>query len=165
MLLQAAGHLVILKIQQYGIRREIKQRITAGAPDQVLALIKIPKTLEEKSRHIFQRIDEGEFRYNGNMYDIVRQEAHGDTTWYYCLSDEKETQLFANLDDLVKRETSRDASQKQRLVRLLDWLGSLFFDHCRDAMFVFSAEEIELACHVFGLKTWIGAPITPPPEA
>ena len=164
MLLQAAGCLFIFKIRQYEIRREIKQRIKAGAPDQELSLIKIPKTLEEKPHPAFRRIDEGEFRYDGNMYDVVRQEAHGDTTWYYCLSDEKETQLFANLDDLVKREMSRDTEQKQRLVRLLDWLGSLFFDHRREVAFAFSAEEIELTHGAFGLKTWIGTPLTPPPE-
>jgi hypothetical protein len=51
----------------------------------------------------FQRIDERKCRYDGVLYDVVRQEIHGDTTWYYRLRDEDETRLFANLDELAKK--------------------------------------------------------------
>jgi hypothetical protein len=164
MLLQAAGHLVFFKIQQYEIRCEIKQRIKLGAPDHELVLIKIPKTLEEKPRNIFQRIAEGEFRCGGNMYDIIRRETHGDTTWYYCLADEKEAQLFANMDELIKQDLSQNAKHKQQMAGLLQWLGSLFFGHHDNAAFVHAVEETESTNYFFRLKIWSSPSATPAPK-
>jgi len=165
MLFQATGWLFIFEIQQCEIRREIKQQIKAGVPEQDLVLLKISRNLEEKSNSIFQRIHEREFRYEGNMYDIIRREAHGDTTWYYCLSDEKETQLFANLDELVKRDMNQNPERQQQIGKLFHLLGSLFFNSRDNDLFVYAGEEIESTDFLFRLKTWIGTPLTPPPEA
>jgi hypothetical protein len=163
-LFQAAGHLIIFKIQQYEICKEIKRQIKAGVPEEVLVLLKIPRTLEAAPNSIFQRIHEREFRYDDKLYDIVRQETHGDTTWYYCLSDEKETQLFANLDELMKRDMNRNAERRQQIGRLLHLLGSLFFNPHDDAPFIYALEDVESIIYLFNLKTWIDTPPTPPPE-
>lgn len=162
MLLQAAGYIVVFEIQKHGIRREIKQQIKAGVPQAELVLFKI---CEEKPDPAFQRVDEHEFRYDGKMYDIVRQESHGDRTWYYCLADEKETQLFAHLEELVKRGMNQNPEQQQRLERLLNICGLLFFSPgdelaCREAI-----AEMALSNDCFELKNWITSPPTPPPEA
>src|SRR5512145_2319928 len=90
LIFQGAGHFFVFKIQQHEIRREMKRRIKAGVPETELVLFKI---LDQKPDPAFQRVDAHEFRFDGKMYDIVRRESHGDTTWYYCLSDELETQL------------------------------------------------------------------------
>lgn len=52
-----------------------------------------------------------EFYLGKSMYDIVNREinAQGEIV-LYCINDIKEKQLFANLDDLVQKNT---ASQKQ----------------------------------------------------
>jgi hypothetical protein len=99
------------------------------------------------------------------MYDVVRQAPHRDTTWYYCLSDEKESQLFANLDQLVKRDMSQNPERQQQLGKLLHWLGALIFSPSDPKPLVYSAEEVELTGDLFKLKTWIDTPIAPPPEA
>ena len=162
MLLQAAGYIVVFEIQKHGIRREIKQQIKAGVPEAELVLLKF---CEGKSEPAFQRVDEHEFRYGGKMYDIVRQENHGDTTWYYCLADEKETQLFAHLEELVKRGMRQNPEQQQRLERLLSIFGLLFFSPGDGAIWGETIEEMAVSNDCFELKTWITSPPTPPPEA
>ncbi|MDZ7289339.1 MAG: hypothetical protein ONB44_07820 [candidate division KSB1 bacterium] len=162
MLLQAAGYLFVFEIQKYEIRREIKQHIKAGVPEAELVLFKI---CEGKPHPAFQRVEEHEFRYDGQMYDVVRQESHGDTTWYYCLADEKETQLFANLEELVKRDLGQNAEWQQRVHRLLNLFVLLFFSPNDGVCLVDVAEEMAWDHHGFGLKTWIDPPPTPPPEA
>lgn len=161
-LLQAAGFIVVLEIQKHGIRQEIKQQIKAGVPEAELVLWKF---CEGKSEPAFQRIDEHEFRYGGKMYDIVRQESHGDTTWYYCLADEKETQLFAQLEELVKRGMRQNPEQQQRLERLLSLFGLLFFGPGEDAVGSDTNTEMAVSNYCFELKTWTTPPPTPPPEA
>jgi len=161
-LFHAAGYLFVFEIQKYEIRREIKQQIKAGVPEAELVLLKISG---ESSTLPFQRIDEHEFRYGGNMYDIVREEARGDTIWYYCLADEKETQLFADLDELVKRDMNQNTARHQKIEKLLHLLGPCFFSSRDEAPWVDSAEEVELTTDWFGLKIWIDPPPTPPPKA
>jgi len=165
MLLQAAGYFFVFKLQQHEIRQEIKQQIKAGVPEEELVLFKIPQILGEKPPATFQRIHAREFRYNGKLYDIVREETHGDTTWYYCLPDEKETQLFANLDELVKRDMDQNPARQQQRERILQLFGPLFFSRHQDFPFLDSAEEVKFAADRFGLKIWIDPPPTPPPEA
>ena len=160
MLFRTAGHLFVFEAQQYKIRQEIKRQIKAGVPKEELVLLKIAEF-----DPAFQSLHAREFRYLGQMYDVVRQEAHGDTTWYYCLSDEQETQLFANLDKSVKRDMSQNPERQQQLGRLLLLLGSLFFPPLGDNSLHYAAEAVELTADLFKLKTWIGAPNTPPPEA
>jgi len=164
MLLQAGGYFFVFKLQQHEIRQEIKQQIKAGVPEDELVLFKIPNTSAGKPRSL-QHIHEGEFRYNGVMYDVTRQETHGDTIWYYCLADEKETQLFANLDESVKRDMNQNPARQQKLERILQLFGSLFLSNHQDFPFLDSAEEVKLTADRFGLKIWIGPPPTPPPEA
>jgi len=164
MLLQAAGYFFVFKLQQDEIRQKIKQQIKAGVPEEELVLFKISKALANQSRN-FWSIPGREFRSNGVMYDVVRQEMHGDSTWYYCLADEKETQLFAHLDAAVKLDMNPNSAQQQKLERILRLLGLLYFSHPHDFSVLESAQEVKLAADCFGLKIWIDPPPTPPPEA
>ncbi len=161
---QTAGYLFVFKLQQHEIRQEIKQQIKAGIPEGELVLFKIPKTLASKTRS-FWSIPEGELHYNGKRYDVVRQETHGDTIWYYCLADEKETRLFANLDEAVKHDMNQNPARQQKRERILQLFGPLFFSHDQDFPFLEPAEQAKLAADCFGLKIWIDPPPTPPPEA
>jgi hypothetical protein len=162
MLLQAAGYFFVFKILQHEIRQEIEQQIKAGVPETELVLLKI---FEAKPHLAFQRVEEHEFRYDGKMYDIVRQEAHGDTTWYYCLADEKETQLFANLDEVVKQDMTGNPQHWKQIDELLRLLGALYCSHKTEGLFIFSNEQNVATLFFFSLKTWDFIPSTPPPEA
>jgi len=164
MFLQPPGYVLIFKVQQYQIRKEMKHRIKNGVPEEELALLKIPRKLEEESNHVFQRIHEREFRYEGKMYDIVRQEQYGDTTWYYCVSDEKETVLFANLDDLVNREASQNPQRKQQSEELQRLLNTFFVVQHNRPYPVSSPGEGGLIDYRFDIQTWINTPPVPPPK-
>jgi hypothetical protein len=162
MLFQTAGTLFVFRIQQHKIRREIKQQIKAGVPEAELVLF---KSHEGKPNPAFQRVEKHEFRYAGKMFDIVRQESHGDTTWYYCLADEKETQLFANLDELVKQDMSGNSQHRKHVDELLHLLGVLYFTHSHEEYFICSNSQKTATFFFFSLKTWDFPPTTPPPEA
>ena len=164
-LFQAEAYLVIFEIQQYQVRREIKQRIKAGVPEDELVLLEIPAALEENPGATFQRINGHEFRYQGTMYDVIRQERCGKVTRYYCINDEKETRLFANLDNLVHRQMDRDSRRREQR-RDLQRLLSLIYYHCdTDFRLLRSEGEFELTHHPFALKTWASLPVIPPPQS
>lgn len=165
LLFQAVGYLFIFTAQQYNIRTEIQQQIKAGVPVTDLVLFKILPTSSKKTHSIYQWIHESELRYDGNLYDVVCQEVHGDTTWYYCISDEKETQLFANLDKLVKRDMSQNTEWQQRVGKLLQLLGPWFLSPPKSLPLFESTEETAANDYCFRLKNWTNVPPPPPPKA
>ena len=127
LLFSSAGCVLLLKLQQYQVRQEVKQRLKAAVPAEELVLLKIARQLEQDGSPAFERIHSREFRYRGQLYDIVRQEAHEDTTWYYCLHDAQETRLFAQLEDLTDQELDRTGTRQKQRILLFKLLSSLYF--------------------------------------
>ena len=98
----SAGHAIVFTALRYTVRQEIKALLKQGVPEGELHVLIIPKSVEFDPNSSFQRIHEGEFRYEGKMYDIVRRELRGDTTVYYCVNDVQEEKLFADLDEQIR---------------------------------------------------------------
>lgn len=109
------------------IKKEIKRQLKQGIPEHELVLLGIPAELEKEPNARFQRIHAREFRYLGQMYDIVRQESRDDTTWYWCIHDFKESALFAELDGLAGRLREGDLPSRENRSRLLRYFQTLFF--------------------------------------
>lgn len=164
MLLQPGAVWLIFKTQQYQIRREIKHRIRAGLPETALVLLKIPQAWEAGRHPDFQRIHDREFRFKGKMYDIVRREMHGDTTWYHCVSDEKETELFANLDQMVRNECRQNPQRKQQLEKLQQLLNLLFVLASGQSNLLDPVTRNQPANDRFIPLPWTQSPPVPPPE-
>ena len=59
----------------------------------------------------YKRISSGEFRLNGNLYDIVREVKNGSNIVLYCINDKREESL---LKELSKKIDDNVANRKQR---------------------------------------------------
>lgn len=164
MVIQSFGHLLVFKVQQSQVRREIKQQIKAGVAEKDLVLLKIPKAFEENSNSVFQRIHSKEFRYKGNMYDIIRQRDHGDTTWYYCIADVKESGLFASLESRIRFEMTHNAERKEQSEQVLRLLTGFYCNDFDNTDAVYFKNELPFTYYNFTVKTWHPLPITPPPQ-
>jgi predicted P-loop ATPase/GTPase len=102
------GFYLNFEIEQYRIKEEIKFEIINNLPENELTLVKISSGDNEK----ITWMDEGrEFRYEGNMFDVVKSKKATDTTYYYCFNDIKESKLMARLDKLVKEQTDNSQSR------------------------------------------------------
>lgn len=94
------GYIFVFKIQQYQVRREIIHNIKNGIPEEALHCILVN---QENIKAILWK-DKKEFRYKGQMYDVVKQEQiDANTTRYYCIIDSKETLLFHKLQEHLNR--------------------------------------------------------------
>jgi len=67
-----------------------------------LVVLGVPKVLEAVDNERFVKIHSREFRFDGQMYDIVRTRAGIDTTWYTVYADYKEGNLLAQRDQALK---------------------------------------------------------------
>jgi hypothetical protein len=103
------GYFVFFKAEQFALRCEMKERIKSSLPESQLQHFAFSK---QKTSSLDWERRGKEFRLNGKMYDVVRTEAKGDTIHFYCLRDDKETKLFAGLDQLLKKEATAGKSGK-----------------------------------------------------
>lgn len=110
------GLLVVFKLQQLQIRREIKRQIKRGVPENELHLISVKQGQEEQ----LDWQNEKEFIYKGTFYDVVRKETGvGGATLYYCINDTQEEELFANLDAIIKQYSEKQQSKGKMAKKLM----------------------------------------------
>ncbi|MCK6649467.1 MAG: hypothetical protein L6Q66_07415 [Bacteroidia bacterium] len=118
-----AGVIVVFKLQQFSIRREIKRQIKRGVSDEELHVIIV--NTENSEELSWQK--ENEFIYKGAMYDIVKKETLADSSIaYYCINDKQETELFAHLDELIRKDMDHRSPVGKTAKKLFQVLSSIF---------------------------------------
>lgn len=157
------GAFVQFKVRQYQVKKEIKHRIKAGIPQQELDVIKVPLEWEKEKNKDFKWIEGHEFRYKGEMYDVVKSEQHEGETWYYCIKDEKEKALFVELDEMVARKIAHDKTND-------DWatasfVSLVYLSPQNSIPLFFSTDSKGVNPYVFASMTWVNSPPTQPPKA
>jgi hypothetical protein len=97
------GYLAIFSVMQLRIRSEVKKMLKANLPESKLTTFAFCTVGLENDEYPIQWIEDHEFRYDGSLYDIARSYSRGDTTYFVCINDKQEDQLFAHLDNHVQR--------------------------------------------------------------
>ena len=165
LLLASSSSLFLTFIIKHAIiRNEIKDRIKSGLPKTSLTLI---KKYNEKGRKnlLLKWFRENEFSFNGKMYDVVTEEKHGDTIWYYCLMDEKESSLFNKMGELTRKEIRNDKGIKGLFLRISNFLSQNFVSVItQNVLQIRDIKTIQFAAYFFSVKPFIHKPDTPPPE-
>ena len=157
--------MVLFKLRREQLRHELKEKLEHSVPQEDLKLIKIPVGWIKHPPAHFQHIKKNEFRLDGTMYDIVYRESKPDTLWLYCLADEAETLLFAQLDRWVEQQNTHDPFQQgqfQQWERLLDSLYPIVpaLSHSK----LFRASQLSLPPYRFSFLPWEPEATKPPPK-
>lgn len=105
------GIFIVFKIQQAQIRKEIKQQIKAGIPENELHSFNLSVQEYEKLEWVREDI---EFGWNHEMFDIVKFDPKGDSIHLLCVNDKEETILFAELDKLMQVKTEKESNNSNR---------------------------------------------------
>jgi hypothetical protein len=121
----------ILQIQKKMIRKEVKHRMIAGMQLDELVLLKF--TAAESENNLRWEHSK-EFEYRDQMFDIVKQETKGDTTYYWCWLDDRETQLNKQLDALVAEILGGHPQSKEKQDKLTDFFKKLYCQHSQEFM-------------------------------
>jgi hypothetical protein len=102
-MLPLGGTYISFWLKRSQLQNAMEHRIRKAKTEENLEIVKIPKSLEANPDKTFKRIHSREFRFLGNMYDVVRQEDRGSETWYWAIHDEEETVLYAKMDELKRK--------------------------------------------------------------
>lgn len=133
------GYYIVFKTSQLKVKSEIKKLIKSSVPEDQLVVFR----LSPENQNDFEWIHSKEFRYKGNMYDIVRKTViSASETDLYCIHDVQETGLFAHLDFLVKQAMNHDKNASKSSTLLSVYFSMLYFQSYQD--FNFSPQGTEM---------------------
>ena len=113
-----------LRLERYGLRREVRERLLAGVEPGELVLLAFS---QEEARQVLRWERDDEFEYNGHMYDVVRAEWVGASGRFWCWPDGPETRLNQELEALTVRLFHDAPEPGQQTGRLVYFFKSLFF--------------------------------------
>lgn len=122
-LLNAMGYFMVFMAMQQELKTRARTAKTLH-PDQVIAIV-----VEKDALKQIQWVEEGEeMLFNHQRYDIVKVVEGKDATTFYCLADQAETALYAELENHVKSDTGTNHPFKSRsLKKFLQKDLKLFF--------------------------------------
>ncbi len=147
-----------LHYQKTIVKKEVKRQIIAGIDKDDLVLLKFSK----KEAQIKLRWEHSkEFEYNQQMYDVVETGTLGDTVYYWCWLDQKETKLNRQLEELSAQALGKDNKIREKNERLISFFNSLYFA----ASFNWNGSTPELFYRQFCLFSDLYSSITIPPPA
>jgi len=161
---QSVGCLVIFKLQQLQVRQDVKHHFLSNLSNNELEVIKISKNRGDKTNLLNRFTNPDEFSYAGMMYDVIRKESHGDTMWYYCYPDKKETKVLAELDNFIRDQTTNNSQKKKQREDYQRILSSLFPAGYQEYSSIIRPFTHLNSCYLFHVKTWSSSPLTHPPQ-
>lgn len=117
----------------------MKLFIKQGLPENELTMILVTP----ENRNLLDWEEDHEFRYKGTMYDIVKIKTVCETsTIYYCIKDNEETKLFAQLDEEVDKRMNADRNGSDSLKNLFKLLSNVYYSQQNTIWISFQAEFV-----------------------
>lgn len=105
------GYVIVFKVLQNQVRHEIKQKIKQSVPDNELIIIAVPF---DDDHCLMWTKPNKEFRFKGEMYDVVKIESRGNQILYFCIHDFKESKLFAEIDHHIHNHIANNPNHRKR---------------------------------------------------
>ena len=124
------------------------------------------KFTKKESETILKWKHAGEFEYDGQMYDIVEKHQEGDTSFYHCYKDHKETRLNKKIDRLVSSAMGQDPGQKSQAARIVNFFKTVY----RQDVFSWtpkatSTQIFNFSFFIFNYSSLAVTPPSPPPKS
>lgn len=113
------------KSQQKIIRKQVKRALVHSVDQSELVELRFSKTQLETE---LEWKHSKEFRYKGEMYDIVSREESADSTVFFCWWDHAETKLYKQLDQLLAAALGSNPHRKKQSELVVQFYKSLFFN-------------------------------------
>ncbi len=110
LLVQQAGWTVLFHGVRVSARREARARVMSGVPRSECRCFTLLATDVGKDGKGLTWEHNGEFTFEGVMYDVVRIEGSGDYVTVLAVADLKESALYQRVQDEVRRQTSQTAA-------------------------------------------------------
>lgn len=113
-----------LNVQKAMVRHTVREQLKESPEENELVLLKFTAT-ESTAKLKWEHSKE--FEYDHQMYDVVETKIIGDTIYYWCWWDHKETKLNQQLRHWFDNAFSTDPQNREKHRWLLSYFKSLYF--------------------------------------
>ncbi len=103
------GFIFYFLIERENAKGEAFEEITSLKSNEKIEVLSISKSVINDGK-IFLRINNKEIKYEGKMYDIVKEEKRTDKIIFYCVHDEKEDKLEKDFAKTVNKNLNQKAA-------------------------------------------------------
>lgn len=152
-----------LSYQKYEIKGEVRKMISNGIEEEELVLLKFTK---EESETKLKWEHAREFSYKQKMYDIVESQIVGDSVFYLCWKDQKETNVNNNLKMIANKFFNCKSQQDQKKDQINNFYKSLY---CQQNIIkdntLTELQINKLSAYFLLIQTQAFSPPSPPPKA
>jgi hypothetical protein len=107
-LFNTMGYFIAFKINQEAIRRGMRKDIENGIINSSVSKI----VIENSELASVNWIENDEFEYNNERYDLIKKSENSSNIIFYCINDSKESSLFSGMYEHVKNHISGTKSDK-----------------------------------------------------
>jgi hypothetical protein len=154
------GYYPVFLFMKHEARHEMKRLIKAGLPEDKLTRF----VFDTQTYNELDWVENGEFRLNGEMFDVVSQvpDEFGNTV-IYCINDKKETAIFSRLDEAVNGFLGKSQTAKGR-PDVLKILSIYFLAAPNYKWGIFVKSKLIRYGHFFSANCVISDVLSPPPE-
>ena len=118
LVMKIGGYFAFLTIQQNIFREEAKERILHLLPTSKLTVLSFS---DKQFNEIDWKEIDKEFYLNGTLYDVVKTKIDGTNQVIYCISDEKETEIYSEILQMSKTQKD-ELPIKNNMISLLNLL-------------------------------------------
>lgn len=156
------GTYLYIYLKKISLKKEVAKIINNQLDENDVVILRFT---EEEKNIVLEWKHEGEFEYAGHMYDIVDQGIDGNTTWYKCYRDHKETRLNLEKRKLVARALNQDPKNKTQNNQI-----KIFFSNILNhEQFSWDSENFACSEKCFSILTFHFDPVelvpdSPPPK-
>lgn len=112
LLYNSFGYFIVHIYRVTEVKSDVLKSIKEHSYEQNLTVLVFSKDELTAGTSGIDRIDEKEFRYNGGMYDIVKEEIKDDSVYFYCIFDEKESLLDFIFTEHFEKNQEENSSDK-----------------------------------------------------
>lgn len=143
------------------LRYELKEKKSGLSDRDDLVLLKFDK----KSFRKLRWEKEDEFEYEGQMYDVLESEEKGDSVFYRCFRDNKETKLIKRFENLAYQAFQRDTPPFNNQYRGIDFQKPVYLFESTSQSFAKSCNfQITAIDYQHNYESVRYKPPTPPPR-
>ncbi len=160
-LFNTVGYYIVFKVAQVEARKEIKSKIEQGLSLDELTEIKIDN---QNLKNIQWIKKDKEFYHNNELFDIVKIHSNSTSTTFYCITDEKEHELFSNLDEHITTFISGEKKNDSHSKKLAEHVVKIYFNHTFSFQFQDSISKCTFATFQLNYLSESPKTCSPPPE-
>jgi len=106
----------VFRFRQIELKHEMKSYLASHPDHQSITIFEFHKSQFSK----LEWEDNTEFKFKGEMYDLISQEIQKDKVIIHCIADKKETELLKSFADLMKHQNRSTSSKNSVLLQLIN---------------------------------------------